>query len=215
MCKSAKIRLSSQTDRASRRQVREAARTPMLPLKDLRASAAWERLYIQQLQRGFFTSQSFMREWQWESHCWKKLILSLEFAKRHVGDSLVKWNNVLWSGETKIELFGHQTRRNVFSGHGTLHITTNTPSPLRSVVAASCCHTSQQQALEAAKAIQKWFDDNKVDVLEAKAQNSIQWRVCGRTWKGLFIPDPHASWQSLNSSARKNGVKLQCPDVEA
>ena len=29
----------------------------------------------------------------------------LEFAKRHVGDSMVKRKKVLWSDETKVELF--------------------------------------------------------------------------------------------------------------
>ena len=30
------------------------------------------------------------------------------FAKRHVGDSSSIWKKVLWTDETKIELFGHQ-----------------------------------------------------------------------------------------------------------
>lgn len=33
----------------------------------------------------------------------------LEFIRRHVGDTDVTWNKVLWSEETKIELFDHQT----------------------------------------------------------------------------------------------------------
>ena len=39
---------------------------------------------------------------------WKKkthIKYRLEFAKRHVGDSMVKWKKVLWSDETKMELF--------------------------------------------------------------------------------------------------------------
>ena len=33
------------------------------------------------------------------------------FAKRHVGDTPNIWKKVLWSDETKIELFGHQGKR--------------------------------------------------------------------------------------------------------
>ncbi len=50
---------------------------------------------------------------------------------------------------------------------------------------------------------------------QIKAQISIQSRICGWTWKELFTPDPRATWQSLSCFARKNGEKLQCPDVPA
>jgi hypothetical protein len=38
----------------------------------------------------------------------------LVFAKTHVGDSPNIWKKVLWSDETKIELFGHQGKRYVW-----------------------------------------------------------------------------------------------------
>ena len=38
----------------------------------------------------------------------------LVFAKRHVGDIQNIWKKVLWSDETKIELFGHQGKRNIW-----------------------------------------------------------------------------------------------------
>ena len=50
---------------------------------------------------------------------------------------------------------------------------------------------------------------------QVKAQISIQSRICGWTWKELFTPDPQATWQSWICFARKNGEKLQCPDVPA
>ena len=36
------------------------------------------------------------------------------FAKMHEGDSLNIWKKVLWSDETKIELFGHQGKSYVW-----------------------------------------------------------------------------------------------------
>jgi hypothetical protein len=45
-----------------------------------------------------------------KSHCFKKKNKQtrLVFAKRHVGDSPNIWKTILWSDETKMELFGHQ-----------------------------------------------------------------------------------------------------------
>ena len=48
------------------------------------------------------------------------------FAKRHVGDSPNIWKKVLWSDKTKIELFGHQGKRNVWRKPNTSHHPENT-----------------------------------------------------------------------------------------
>ena len=66
--------------------------------------SSWDgRDCIQQLLPGFFTNQSFIEE----SHCWKKphIKYRLEFTKRQVRDSMVRWKKALWSDETKVELF--------------------------------------------------------------------------------------------------------------
>lgn len=43
---------------------------------------------------------------------WRKFILNLEYSlpKKDMGDSEVNWKKVLWSDETKIKLFGQQTK---------------------------------------------------------------------------------------------------------
>ena len=66
------------SDCARRRLVREATKTPMATLKELTSSAGeiGETGETQQLLPWFFTSQSFMGEWQRESHWWRKLIKS-------------------------------------------------------------------------------------------------------------------------------------------
>ena len=38
----------------------------------------------------------------------------LEFAKRHLKDSQTMRNNILWSDETKIELFGLNAKRHMW-----------------------------------------------------------------------------------------------------
>ena len=65
-------------------------------------------IHLGQLLPGFLSNQNFMEE----SHCWIRY--GLKFAKRHLGDSTVKWKKVLLSYETKVELFGPQTRRYVW-----------------------------------------------------------------------------------------------------
>ena len=50
----------------------------------------------------------------------------LEFAKRHLKDSQTMRNKILWSDETKIELFGLNAKRHVWRKPGTTHHLANT-----------------------------------------------------------------------------------------
>ena len=50
----------------------------------------------------------------------------LEFPRRHVGDSETKWKKILWSDETKIELFGLNAKRYVWRKPNTAHHPENT-----------------------------------------------------------------------------------------
>ena len=50
----------------------------------------------------------------------------LEFAKKHLKDSQTVRNKILWSDETKIELFGLNSKRHVWRKPGTAHHLPNT-----------------------------------------------------------------------------------------
>ncbi len=50
----------------------------------------------------------------------------MEFAKKHLKDSKMVTNKVLWSDETKIELFGLNSKRYVWRKPGTAHHLSNT-----------------------------------------------------------------------------------------
>ncbi|KAI3353641.1 hypothetical protein L3Q82_004894 [Scortum barcoo] len=54
------------------------------------------------------------------------LAAHLEFAKMHLKDSQTMRNKILWSDETKIELFGVNARRHVWRKPGTAHHQANT-----------------------------------------------------------------------------------------
>ncbi len=50
----------------------------------------------------------------------------MEFAKKHLKDSKMVTNTILWSDETKIELFGLNSKRYVWRKSGTAHHLSNT-----------------------------------------------------------------------------------------
>lgn len=50
----------------------------------------------------------------------------LSFAKTHLEDSKATWKKVLWSEETKIELFGLNAKRYVWRKSNTAHHPNNT-----------------------------------------------------------------------------------------
>ncbi|KAK3568425.1 hypothetical protein QTP86_005885 [Hemibagrus guttatus] len=50
----------------------------------------------------------------------------LEFARRHLKESQTMRNKILWSDETKIELFGLNSKRHVWRKPGTAHHLANT-----------------------------------------------------------------------------------------
>ena len=62
----------------------------------------------------------------------------LKFAKQHLDDPEEAWEKVMWSDETKIELFGI-TRLAVFGGREMLSTTPRTPSPLWSMEVETLC----------------------------------------------------------------------------
>uniref|UniRef100_A0AAZ3SP42 Transposase Tc1-like domain-containing protein n=1 Tax=Oncorhynchus tshawytscha TaxID=74940 RepID=A0AAZ3SP42_ONCTS len=50
----------------------------------------------------------------------KHITARLEFDKRHLQDSQTMRNKILWSDETKIELFGLNTKRHIWGKPGTI-----------------------------------------------------------------------------------------------
>jgi hypothetical protein len=65
----------------------------------------------------------------------RQMTASLEFAKRHLKDSQTMINKILWSEETKIELFGLNAKRHVRRTPGTTDHLANTILTVKHV----CC----------------------------------------------------------------------------
>ena len=51
----------------------------------------------------------------------KNISARLEFAKKHLDASQCHWENILWTDETKVELFGGKTQHHVWRTAGTAH----------------------------------------------------------------------------------------------
>lgn len=67
---------------------------PTVFLKDFQSSADENRLTINRIKSSGHRSKNHVK-----AH--------LEFAKKHNGDPFAMWVMILWSDETKIELFNH------------------------------------------------------------------------------------------------------------
>ena len=71
----------------------------------------------------FYTKLVCMAGWQERSLFWKSATLRLVCAmqKKHLDDSAAMWKKILWSDETKIELFGLNSKRYVWRKPNTAH----------------------------------------------------------------------------------------------
>ncbi|MCJ8737403.1 hypothetical protein PDJAM_G00023560 [Pangasius djambal] len=110
-------RPSKLTGRARRALSREAAKRPMVTLQELQRSTAQvgESVYRTTISRALHKSGlngrvARRKPLLKESH--KKS--RLQFETSHVGDTANMWKKVLWSDETKIELFGLNAKRYVW-----------------------------------------------------------------------------------------------------
>ncbi|KAG2470934.1 TCB1 transposase, partial [Polypterus senegalus] len=122
-------RPSKLSDRGRRALVREVTKNPMVTLSELQRSSVergepFRRTTISAAihQSGLYGRVARRKPLLSKRH----MVACLEFAKRHLKDSLTIRNKILWSDETKIELFGVNARRHVWMKPGTTHHQANT-----------------------------------------------------------------------------------------
>ncbi|KAG2457325.1 TCB1 transposase, partial [Polypterus senegalus] len=122
-------RPSKLSDRGKRALVREVTKNPMVTLSELQRSSV-ER---GEPSRRTTISAAIHQSGLYGRVARRKALLSkrhmaahLEFAKRHLKDSQTMRNKILWSDETKIELFGVNDRYHVWRKPGTAHHQANT-----------------------------------------------------------------------------------------
>ncbi|KAG2457186.1 TCB1 transposase, partial [Polypterus senegalus] len=122
-------RPSKLSDWGRRALVREVTKKPMVTLSELQRSSV-ER---GEPSRRTTISAAIHQSGLYGTVARRKPLLSkrhmaacLEFAKRHLKDCQTMRNTILWSDETKIELFGVNVRCHVWRKPGTAHHQANT-----------------------------------------------------------------------------------------
>ncbi|KAG2456860.1 TCB1 transposase, partial [Polypterus senegalus] len=122
-------RPSKLSNRGRRALVCEVTKNPMVTVSELQRSSVEggepsRRTTISAVihQSGLYCRVARRRPLLSKRH----MAAHLEFAKRHLKDSQTMRNKILWSDETKIELFGVNARRHVWRKPGTAHYKANT-----------------------------------------------------------------------------------------
>ncbi|KAG2470180.1 TC1A transposase, partial [Polypterus senegalus] len=122
-------RPSKLSDRGRKALVRDMTKNPMVTLSELQRSSVGRG----EPSRSTTISAAIHQSGLYGRVARRKPLLSkrhmaacLEFAKRHLKVSQNMRNKILWSDETKIEVFGVNARRHVWRKPGTAHHQANT-----------------------------------------------------------------------------------------
>ena len=114
-------RLAKLSNQGRRALVREVTKNLMVTLTARVLMWRWENLPEGQPSLQYSTNQAFMVVARRKPLLSKRnMTARLEFAKRHLKDSQTTRNNILWSDETKIELFGLNANCHVWRKPGTI-----------------------------------------------------------------------------------------------
>ena len=111
------------SNRGRRALVREVTKNPMVTLIEGQTSSVemGEPSRRTTFSAALHQSGLYGRVARWKPLFIKRhMTAHLEFAKRHLKNSQTMRNNILWSDETKIELFGLNPKRNVWRKPGTI-----------------------------------------------------------------------------------------------
>ncbi|KAG2460776.1 TCB1 transposase, partial [Polypterus senegalus] len=124
-------RPSKLSDRGRRALVREVTNNPIVTLSELQRSSVerGEPSRRTTISAAIHRSGLYGRVDRWKPLLSKRhMAARLEFAKRHLKDSQTMKNKILWSDETKIELFGvnARARSHLWRKPGTAHHQANT-----------------------------------------------------------------------------------------
>ncbi len=138
----------------------------------------------------------------------------MEFAKKHLKDSKMVTNKILWSDETKIELFGLNSKRYVWRKPGTAHHLSNTVPTVKhgggSIMLWGCfsaAGTGRLVAIEGKMNAAKYRD-----ILDENLLQSAQDLRLGRRFTFQQDNDPKHTAKITKEWLHNNSVTvLECP----
>ncbi len=144
----------------------------------------------------------------------------MEFAKKHLKDSKMVTNKILWSDETKIELFGLNSKRYVWRKPGTAHRLSNTVPTVKrgggSIMLWGCfsaAGTGRLVAIEGKMNAAKYRD-----ILDENLHQSAQDLRLGRRFTFQQDNDPKHTAKITKEWLHNNSVTVlewpsQSPDL--
>lgn len=144
----------------------------------------------------------------------------LEFAKRHLEQPLQFWQNVLWSDETKIELFGENSKKYVWRKAGTANEPANTIPTVKhgggNIMLWGCFSAAGTGSLVRIEGV---MDSKKyIQILEENVQTSVRKLRLGRRYYFQQDNDPKHCAKITKEWFQKKKVKVldwpsQSPDL--
>ena len=129
----------------------------------------------------------------------------LEFAKRHLKDFQSMRNNILWSDETKIELFGLTAKLHIWRKPGTAHHQAHTIPTVKhgggSIILRGCFSAAGTGRIVRLK--------GKMNVTETERTERSLIKTCSRALRtsdwGKGSPSKRTTTQSTQPSQRRSG----------
>ena len=128
----------------------------------------------------------FMGEYRGRSHCCppKNIVARLKFAKEHLDVLQRYWQNILWTDETTVELFGRNTQHYVWRKNGTAHQHQNLIPTVKygggSIMVWGCFAASGPGQLAIInRKMNSWFYQ---DILQENVRLSVRQLKLNRSW---------------------------------
>ena len=150
----------------------------------------------------------------------KHLEARLAFARGHLKQDPSFWSNILWSDETKLELFGHMDVQYVWRRKGEAYNPKNTVPTVKhgggNIILWGCFSSSGTGNLVKVQGIMR--KEDYIKILEENVKDSARKLHLGRRWKYQQDNDPKHTAKVVTKWFKDNGVNVlewpsQSPDL--